>query len=82
MLNIKSNKVRTIGVVALFVGVILFLVTGTGSAHKKRHSAADMKAFDDAYMEVVKMGDALFHGGGQRDTFLMRSKDGVWMRCG
>jgi hypothetical protein len=42
MLNIKSNKVWTIGVVALFAGVILFLVTGTGSAHKKRHSAADM----------------------------------------
>ena len=63
MLNIKSNKVWTIGVVALFAGVFLFLVTGTGSAHKKRHSAADMQAFDDAYMEVVKMGDALFHGG-------------------
>ena len=75
MLNIKSNKVWTIGVVALFVGVILFLVTGTGSAHKKRHSAADMKAFDDAYMEVVKMGDALFHGGGpQKDLGITLSK--------
>jgi thiosulfate dehydrogenase len=78
MLNIKSNKVWTLGVVALFAGVILFLVTGTGSAHKKRHSAADMQAFDDAYMEVVKMGDALFHGGGpQKDLGITMSKTGM-----
>ena len=66
MLNKKSKIVWILTVTSLFVGVTLFLLA-PASAHKKRHSAADMQAFDDAYMEVVKMGDALFHGGGPQD---------------
>ena len=66
MLKKKSKIVWILTVTSLFVGVTLFLLA-PASAHKKRHSAADMQAFDDAYMEVVKMGDALFHGGGPQD---------------
>ena len=66
MLKKKSKIIWILTVTSLFVGVTLFLLA-PASAHKKRHSAADMQAFDDAYMEVVKMGDALFHGGGPQD---------------
>jgi thiosulfate dehydrogenase len=31
-------------------------------AHKEPHSADQMKAFEDAFMEQVKAGDELFHG--------------------
>jgi thiosulfate dehydrogenase len=31
-------------------------------AHKEPHTAEQMKAFDDAFMEQVKAGDELFHG--------------------
>jgi thiosulfate dehydrogenase len=31
-------------------------------AHKERHSAAQLKAFDDIFMEQVTTGDLLFHG--------------------
>ena len=77
MLNKKSKIVWILTVTSLFVGVTLFLLA-PASAHKKRHSAADMQAFDDAYMEVVKMGDALFHGGGpQEELGITLSKTGM-----
>lgn len=31
-------------------------------AHKEPHTAAQMKAFDEVFMEQVKTGDSLFHG--------------------
>ena len=77
MLKKKSKIVWILTVTSLFVGVTLFLLA-PASAHKKRHSAADMQAFDDAYMEVVKMGDALFHGGGpQEELGITLSKTGM-----
>ena len=77
MLNKKSKIVWILTVTSLFVGVTLFLLA-PASAHKKRHSAADMQAFDDAYMEVVKTGDALFHGGGpQEELGITMTKTGM-----
>ena len=77
MLKKKSKIIWILTVTSLFVGVTLFLLA-PASAHKKRHSAADMQAFDDAYMEVVKMGDALFHGGGPQDELgITMSKTGM-----
>ena len=77
MLKKKSKIIWILTVTSLFVGVTLFLLA-PASAHKKRHSAADMQAFDDAYMEVVKMGDALFHGGGpQEELGITLSKTGM-----
>ena len=64
MLNKRSTKIWIFAAASLFVGATLFFLTGPVSAHKKTHSNADMQAFDDAYMEVVKIGDQLFHGGG------------------
>ena len=77
MLKKKSKIIWILTVTSLFVGVTLFLLA-PASAHKKRHSAADMQAFDDAYMEVVKMGDALFHGGGpQEELGITMTKTGM-----
>ena len=77
MLKKKSKIVWILTVTSLFVGVTLFLLA-PASAHKKRHSASDMQAFDDAYMEVVKMGEALFHGGGPQDELgITLSKTGM-----
>ena len=77
MLKKKSKIIWILTVTSLFVGVTLFLLA-PASAHKKRHSASDMQAFDDAYMEVVKMGDALFHGGGpQEELGITLSKTGM-----
>ena len=77
MLKKKCKIIWILTVASLFVGVTLFLLTPV-SAHKKRHSAADMAAFDEAYIDVVKMGDSLFHGGGpQGDLGITLSKTGM-----
>ena len=77
MLKKKSKIIWILTVTSLFVGVTLFLLA-PASAHKKRHSASDMQAFDDAYMEVVKTGDALFHGGGPQEALgITLSKTGM-----
>ena len=77
MLKKKSKIIWILTVTSLFVGVTLFLLA-PAAAHKKRHSAADMQAFDDAYMEVVKTGDALFHGGGpQEELGITLTKTGM-----
>jgi thiosulfate dehydrogenase len=78
MLNKNSTKVWIMAAASLFVGAILLILTGPVSAHKKNHSSSDIQAFDDAYMDVVKMGDALFHGGGpQKELGVTMSKTGM-----
>lgn len=46
--------------------VVATLLLATDSplvlAHKEPHTAEQLKAFDDVFMEQVKLGDALFHG--------------------
>ena len=43
-------------------GAALLLFGGTASAHKEPHDAGTLKAFQDAFMEQVIMGDRLYHG--------------------
>jgi thiosulfate dehydrogenase len=38
--------------------------TGVQLAHKKPHTAEQLKAFEDVFMEEVRKGDLLFHGDG------------------
>jgi thiosulfate dehydrogenase len=44
--------------------VLLLLAAGAVRvhAHKEKHSSADIKMFEDIFMEQVKLGDLLFHG--------------------
>ncbi len=42
--------------------VMLATDTQVAFAHKEPHTAAQMKAFDDVFMEKVRLGDDLFHG--------------------
>jgi thiosulfate dehydrogenase len=38
------------------------LFAGQAGAHKEPHDAATLKAFEDAFMEQVVIGDKLYHG--------------------
>jgi thiosulfate dehydrogenase len=45
------------------VGVLLGLTMfSTALAHKDKHTGAQLKAFEELFMEQVKVGDLLFHG--------------------
>jgi thiosulfate dehydrogenase len=47
---------------ALAAAVVLLASGSVVFAHKEPHSADQLKAFEDVFMEQVKAGDALFHG--------------------
>ena len=48
------------------VAVLFFLPVDTerALAHKEKHTAEQMQAFDEVFMTQVKVGDELFHGDG------------------
>ena len=41
---------------------LLMVLVNQADAHKEVHDAATLKAFEQAFMEQVVMGDRLFHG--------------------
>jgi thiosulfate dehydrogenase len=66
-----TRKVMTMGRTKLgypriATGGFALLCLGIGAgpiyAHKEKHTAEQLKAFDDVFMEQVKIGDLLFHG--------------------
>lgn len=39
-----------------------WLISDLAMAHRDKHTAEQLQAFEDVFMEEVKLGDALFHG--------------------
>jgi thiosulfate dehydrogenase len=50
----------------LLVASLLVLASRTDDleAHKEKHTPEQLKAFNDVFMEQVRIGDLLFHGDG------------------
>ncbi len=46
------------------LGLLLVVASGTdrAMAHKAKHTPDQLKAFEEVFMEQVKVGDLLFHG--------------------
>ena len=68
------------GMTCLFsLPLVFMLVSQPAEAHKEAHDAVTLQAFDDAFMEQVKLGDALFHGdpGAQKQTGVNLSETGM-----
>ncbi|HWE25340.1 MAG TPA: hypothetical protein VG496_15490 [Myxococcales bacterium] len=55
---------KTIRIALIAAGVLLtsLLMVTSASAHKDKHTPAQLKAFEEAFMEQVRIGDLLFHG--------------------
>jgi len=41
---------------------LVFTMFSQALAHKQKHTAQQLKAFEDVFMEQVRVGDLLFHG--------------------
>ena len=59
----KNTKLLTAIAAVLCVSLAFVFLANRVSAHKVAHDAETLKAFDDAFMEQVILGDNLFHGG-------------------
>ena len=78
----------TIARVALAVVLVLavaVLVATTGFdrafAHKEKHTPDQLKAFDDIFIEQVKVGDLLFHGDGDTEKKMNAQLSKTGMAC-
>src|SRR5512133_3924611 len=49
-------------VIAGAVLAAVVLLTSRAEAHKGKHTPEQLKAFEEAFMEQVRIGDLLFHG--------------------
>lgn len=58
------RALRGLGASLLLTGSAVLVVDGGNwaSAHKARHTPQQLQAFDDVFMEQVRIGDLLFHG--------------------
>lgn len=71
------------GAVVLFAALILVFASPTGDveAHKEKHTPEQLKAFQDAFMEQVRIGDLLFHGDGATEKKLGVNLSRTGMAC-
>jgi thiosulfate dehydrogenase len=68
---------------------VLMLVTGTGPllappaalAHKEKHTAEQLAAFQEVFMEQVRLGDLLFHGDGDTEKRMNAPLSKTGMAC-
>ena len=55
-------KTIRIGLIAAGVLVSSLLIVSSARAHKDKHTPQQLKAFEEVFMEQVRVGDLLFHG--------------------
>ncbi|HYN63984.1 MAG TPA: hypothetical protein VES36_05215 [Candidatus Limnocylindrales bacterium] len=60
---------------------LLFLGGDASQAHKEPHTAAQLKAFEDVFMDRVKLGDQLFHGDAGAEKRLNVKLSNTGMAC-
>jgi thiosulfate dehydrogenase len=68
----------------LLLAAFLFILAsrmGDVQAHKEKHTPEQLKAFQDVFMEQVRMGDLLFHGDGDTEKKLGANLSRTGMAC-
>jgi len=61
--------------------LVLGVDTDRAFAHKEKHTAEQLQAFEDAFMEYVKTGDLLFHGDSATEKRLGVKLSNTGMAC-
>ena len=78
------NRTRY-SLVALGGALALLLVIALGGeralAHKEKHTPEQLKAFEEVFMEQVKLGDLLFHGDDATEKKLNVQLSKTGMAC-
>ncbi|HEX9899995.1 MAG TPA: hypothetical protein VGC81_12270 [Candidatus Methylomirabilis sp.] len=74
------HPVTALGV---FLGLLLVVTLGTDRvlAHKEKHTPAQLKAFEEVFLEQVKNGDLLFHGDGATEKKMGVTLSKTAMAC-
>jgi thiosulfate dehydrogenase len=75
----NKKAMRRLALAGSTAGALVLAVANFAVAHKEPHDAATLKAFEQAFMEQVVMGDRLFHGDGaaEKQMNVQLSKTGM-----
>jgi len=57
------------------------MISDWAYAHREQHTADQLQAFDDVFMEQVKLGDALFHGDPEAEKKMGVKLSNTGMAC-
>ena len=60
---------------------LVFTMFSQALAHKQKHTAQQLKAFEDVFMEQVRVGDLLFHGDDATQKKLNVTLTNTGMAC-
>jgi thiosulfate dehydrogenase len=78
----KGTRYVLVAVAAvLAVALVLALGGQRALAHKEKHSPAQLRAFEEVFMEQVKLGDLLFHGDGDTEKKMGAQLSKTGMAC-
>jgi thiosulfate dehydrogenase len=78
----KTARTRATAVAVMaLVGLAAGIGAGTALAHKEKHTPDQLKAFEDIFIEQVKIGDLLFHGDGDTEKRLNAQLSKTGMAC-
>ena len=78
------NRTRyALAAFCVLLGVLLAVTSGVDRAlaHKEKHTPAQLKAFEEVFIEQVKIGDLLFHGDGATEKTLGVTLSKTAMAC-
>ncbi len=79
----KKSTIVRLAVLGASLAIALFIVFGAtpGMAHKAKHTPEQLKAFDDVFMEQVRIGDLLFHGDAATEKKMGTKLSRTGMAC-
>jgi thiosulfate dehydrogenase len=71
------------GGLLLLAALLLIFISRMGDvqAHKEKHTPEQLKAFQDVFMEQVRIGDLLFHGDSEMEKKLGVNLSKTGMAC-
>ena len=77
------SKLSRCALAAAAAVAVVFVVIDPQAAlaHKEPHTAAQLKAFEDVFMEQVKIGDDLFHGDAATEKKMGTKLSNTGMAC-
>ena len=77
----SMNGLARIVTAAILLVLLLAALAGRVWAHKEKHTGAQLKQFDEVFMEQVRLGDLLFHGDTETERKMGVTLSKTGMSC-
>jgi thiosulfate dehydrogenase len=77
----RTVNAHTAGGMALSFCASLVIGAGQALAHEEKHTAEQLKAYEEVFMEQVRLGDLLFHGDADTEKKMRVKLSNTGMAC-